>query len=106
MRKKPMNFRLILALDGLALLAIIGAVQVVRWACSLMAVALACWGGWDIAEAAHAAPWIIIASTAGLTMSLYGMHEEKNRYKRSGYGKIVRNHARNPEYPQDEEKGA
>lgn len=30
MRKKPMNFRLILALDGLALLAIIGAVQVVR----------------------------------------------------------------------------
>lgn len=106
MRKKPMNFRLILALDGLALLAIIGAVQVVRWACSLMAVALACWGGWDIAEAAHAAPWIIIASTAGLTMSLYGMHEDNKRYKRSCYGKIVRNHARNPEYPQDEEKGA
>lgn len=106
MRKKPMNFRLILALDGLALLAIIGAVQVVRWACSLMAVALACWGGWDIAEAAHAAPWIIIASTAGLTMSLYGMHEDNKRYKRSGYGKIVRCHARNPEYPQNEEKGA
>lgn len=106
MRKKPMNFRLILALDGLALLAIIGAAQVWRWACSLMAVALACWGGWDIAEAAHAAPWIIIASTAGLTMSLYGMHEDNKRYKRSGYGKIVRNHARNPEYPQDEEKGA
>lgn len=106
MRKKPMNFRLILALDGLALLAIIGAVQVVRWACSLMAVALACWGGWDIAEAAHAAPWIIAASTAGLAMSLYGMHEDNKRYKRSGYGKIVRNHARNSEYPQDEEKGA
>lgn len=53
MRKKPMNFRLILALDGLALLAIIGAVQVVRWACSWLAVALAYWGGWDIAEAAH-----------------------------------------------------
>lgn len=106
MRKKPMNFRLILALDGLALLAIIGAVQVWRLACSLMAAALACWGGWDIAEAAHAAPWIIIASTAGLTMSLYGMHEDNKRYKRSGYGKIVRNHARNPEYPQDEEKGA
>ena len=41
MRKKPMNFRLILALDGLALLAIIGAVQVWRWACSWLAVALA-----------------------------------------------------------------
>lgn len=106
MRKKPMNFRLILALDGLALLAIIGAVQVWCWACSLMAAALACWGGWDIAEAAHAAPWIIVASAAGLAMSLYGMHEDNKRYKRSGYGKIVRNHARNPEYPQDEEKGA
>lgn len=106
MRKKPMNFRLILALDGLALLAIIGAVQVWRWACSWLAVALVYWGGWDTAEAAHAAPWIIVASTAGLTMSLYGMYEDNKRYKRSGYGKIVRNHARNPEYPQDEEKGA
>lgn len=88
------------------LLAIIGAVQVGRWACSLMAVALAYWGGWDIAEAAHAAPWIIVASTAGLTMSFYGMHEDNKRYKRSGYSKIVRNHARNPEYPQNEERGA
>ena len=66
MRKKPMNFRLILALDGLALLAIIGAVQAVRWACSWLAVALAYWGGWDIAEATYAAPWIIVASTSGL----------------------------------------
>lgn len=90
----------------IGLLAIIGAVQVVRWACSLMAVALTCWGGWDIVEAAHAAPWIIVASTAGLTMSFYGMHEDNKWYKRSGYGKIVRNHAQNPEYPQDEEKGA
>ena len=68
--------------------------------------ALAYWGGWDIAEAAQAAPWIIVASTAGLAMSLYGMYEDNKRYKRSGYGKIVRCHARNPEYPQNEEKGA
>lgn len=106
MRKKPMNFRLIFALDGIALLAIIGAVQVWRWACSLLAVALAYWGGWDIAEAAQAAPWIIVVSTAGLAMSLYGMHEDNKRYKRSGYGKIVRCHARNPKYPQNEDKGA
>lgn len=106
MRKKPMNFRLIFALNGIALLAIIGAVQVGRWACSWLAVALAYWGGWDIAEAAQAAPWIIVACTAGLAMSLYGMHEDNKRYKRSGYGKIVRCHARNPEYPQNEEKGA
>lgn len=106
MRKKPMNFRLIFALDGIALLAIIGAVQVWHWACSWLAVALAYWGGWDIAEAAQAAPWIIVAFTAGLAMLLYGMHEDNKRYKRSGYGKIVRCHARNPEYPQNEEKGA
>lgn len=105
MRKKPMNFCLIFALDGIALLAIIGAGGI-RWACSLLAVALAYWGGWDIAEAAQAAPWIIVASTAGLAMSLYGMHEDNKRYKRSGYGKIVRCHARNPEYPQNEERGA
>lgn len=106
MRKKPMNFRLIFALDGIALLAIIGAVQVVRWACSWLAVALAYWGGWDITEVAQAAPWIIVASIAGLAMSLYGMHEDNKRYKRSGYGKIVRCHARNPEYPENQEKGA
>lgn len=104
--RKPRNFCLALALDGVALLAIIGAVQVGRWACSLLAVALAYWGGWDIAEAARSAPWIIVALTAGLAMSLYGMHEDNKRYKRTGYGKIVRCHARNPEYPQDEEKGA
>ena len=103
MRKKPMNFCLIFALDGIALLAIIGAVQAVRWACSLLAVALAYWGGWDIAEAMQAAPWIIVVSTAGLAMSLYGMHEDNKRYKRSGYGKIDRRHARpqEPEYRQN-----
>ena len=101
-----MRLKSFVSTGTVGLLAIIGAVQVGRWACSLMAVALAYWGGWDIAEAAHAAPWIIVASTAGLTMSLYWMYEDDKRYKRSGYGKIVRNHARNPEYPQNEEKGA
>lgn len=101
-----MKLKSFVATGTVGLLAIIGAVQVVRWACSLMAVALACWGGWDIAEAAHAAPWIIAASTAGMAMSLYGMHEDNKRYKRTGYGKIVRNHARNSEYPQNEERGA
>ena len=101
-----MKLKSFVATGTIGLLAIIGAVQVVRWACSLMAVALTCGGGWDIVEAAHAAPWIIVASTAGLTMSFYGMHEDNKWYKRSGYGKIVRNHARNPEYPQNEEKGA
>lgn len=101
-----MKLKSFIATGTVALLAVIGAVQVWRWACSWLAVALAYWGGWDIAEAAQAAPWIIVATTAGLAMSLYGMHEDNKRYKRSGYGKIVRCHARNQEYPQNEEKGA
>lgn len=101
-----MKLKSFIATGTAALLAIIGAVQVWHWACSWLAVALAYWGGWGISEAAQAAPWIIVASTAGLAMSLYGMHEDNKRYKRSGYGKIVRCHARNPEYPQNEEKGA
>ena len=101
-----MKLKSFIAAGTVALLAIIGAVQVWRWACSWLAVALAYWGGWGIAEAAQAAPWIIVASTAGLAMSLYGMYEDNKRYKRSGYSKIVRCHARNPEYPQNEEKGA
>lgn len=101
-----MKLKSFVATGTVALLAVIGAVQVWRWACSWLAVALVYWGGWDIAEAAQAAPWIIVATTSGLAMSLYGMHEDNKRYKRSGYGKIVRCHARNPEYPQNEEKGA
>lgn len=101
-----MKLKSFVATGTVALLAVIGAVQVWRWACSWLAVALAYWGGWGISEAAQAAPWIIVASTAGLAMSLYGMYEDNKRYKRSGYGKIVRCHARNPEYPQNEEKGA
>lgn len=101
-----MKLKSFVATGTVALLAVIGAVQVWRWACSWLAVALAYWGGWDIAEAAQAAPWIIVASTAGLAMSLYGMHEDNKRYNRSGYGKIVRCHARNPEYPENQERGA
>lgn len=98
-----MKLKSFVATGTVVLLTIIGAAQVVRWACSLMAVVLACWGGWGIAEAAHAAPWIIVASTAGLAMSFYGMYEDNKRYKRSGYSKIVRNHAhpQDPEYRQN-----
>lgn len=101
-----MKLKSFVATGAVALLAIIGAVQMWHWACSWLAVALAYWGGWDIAEAAQASPWIIVASTAGLAMSLYGMYEDNKRYKRSGYGKIVRCHARNPEYPENQERGA
>ena len=50
-----MKLKSFVATGTVGLLAIIGAVQAVRWACSWLAVALTCWGGWGIAEAAHAA---------------------------------------------------
>lgn len=101
-----MKLKSIIATGTTALLAIIGAVQVWRWTCALTATALAYWGKWDIAEAAQAAPWILFALGAGLAMSLYGMYEDNRRYKRTGYGRIERSHARNAEYPQNQERGA
>lgn len=59
-----------------ALLALIGAVKVAQTACALTALALARWGGWDIAEAAQAAPVILAAATGGLTIFLQGLYED------------------------------
>ena len=77
---------------GIALLAVIGAtkvaVSVAQGACSLMAHALTHWGGWTPTEAAQAAPAIVFALTAGLAMSLYGMREDNEHYKRQSYGKV------------------
>ena len=38
--------------------------------------ALARWGGWDIAEAAQAAPVILAAAAGGLTIFLQGLYED------------------------------
>ncbi len=73
-----MKLKSFVATGTVGLLAIIGAAQVGRWACSLMAVALTYWGGWDIAEAAHAAPWIIVASASGLAMRFMGCMRTTN----------------------------
>ena len=98
--------RTVFVLNGVSILALIGAVQVGRWACAFTASALAYWGGWELEEAAQAAPWLLLATVMGLGLSLWIMHDENEHYKGTGYGKIVRSHARNPEYPRDEEKGA
>ena len=66
-----------IALTGsVALLAIIGAVKVAQTACGLTAIALAYWGGWDIVEAAQAAPVILAAAAGGLVFTLKGLHED------------------------------
>ena len=101
-----MKKRMVFVSVVVAVLAGIGAVQTVRFACNITAAALAYWGGWNIAEAAHAAPWILFALAGAAAISLHSLHEENERYKRTGYGKIVRDHARNPEYPENQERGA
>ena len=63
-----------------ALLALIGAVKVAQTACALTACALARWGGWDIAEAAQAAPVILSAAAGGRIIFLQGLYDDDDRY--------------------------
>ena len=65
---------------GVALLALIGAVKVAQTACALIALALARWGGWDMAEAAQIAPAILAALAGGLMLTSKGLLEEDDSY--------------------------
>lgn len=65
---------------GVALLALIGAVKVAQTACALIALALARWGGWDMAEAAQIAPAILAALAGGLVLTSKGLLEEDDCY--------------------------
>lgn len=49
-------------------------------ACALTALALTRWGGWDIAEAAQAAPVILAAAAGGLIIFLQGLYDDDDRY--------------------------
>lgn len=77
-----------------AALAGVGAAKVIQWSCAGLAFALTRWGSWDAAEAAQAAPFILFALAAGLTLSLWGLHEDNKQYRRTGYGRIKGYHAR------------
>lgn len=80
---------------AVASLAMVGAAQVVCWANRLMAHALVVCGSWEPEAAAKSAPWILFALASGLAMSLYGMYEENQQYKRSSpYGRVERTEAR------------
>ncbi len=106
---KPGPGVVILATNGVVFLALIGAAQVIRWIVNGIAHALVVRGGWAAAEAAKAAPVIFLAVAGGLVLSLWEMRKESEYYRRSSqrqYGVIERDHARNPEYPQDQERGA
>lgn len=94
----------ILVTNGVVILALIGAARVIRWIVNGIAYALVVRGGWVAAEAAKAAPVIFLAVAGGLVLSLWGMRKDSEYYRRSSqqqYGVIERDHARNPEYPED-----
>ena len=94
----------ILATNGVVILALIGAVRVIRWIVNSIAHALVVRGDWAAAEAAKAAPVIFLAVAGGLVLSLWEMRKDSEHYRRSSqrqYGVIERDHARNPEYPED-----
>ena len=90
----------------ISLLAGIGAVQVIHWGSAALSLALTRWGGWQAAEAAQAAPVILLALAAGLALSLWGLHEDDKRYRRSGYGRIKGYSARQKSSTDDKEIGA
>ena len=73
----------------LAALALIGVDKVVSLANTGIAVALVRFGHWDMAEAAHAAPWLLFAVVGGLSVSLWCLHDINEDYKQSSpYGKV------------------
>ena len=80
-----------------AMLAAIGAVQVVRQVVGATALALVAFGKWEPAAAAEAAPRLAFSAVSGLSLSLYGMYKDNQRYTRQSYGRIERNRARNDE---------
>lgn len=94
----------ILVTNGVVILALIGAARVIRWIVNGIAYALVVRGGWVAAEAAKAAPVIFLAVAGGLVLSLWGMRKDSEDYwcsSQQQYGVIERDHARNPEYPED-----
>lgn len=76
-----------------AALALVGAWKVASWMCEGMLVNR---GFWEPQAAAESAPWILFSLAAGLAMSLYGMYEDSQRYKRSSpYGRVQHSERRN-----------
>ena len=94
------------AIAAVGFLTGVGAARVVIWACGAMARALTLWGGWQPAEAAKAAPWVVLSIAAGLALSLWGLHEDNKHYSRSGYGRVVGYGARCKTKHEEKEMGA
>lgn len=72
-----------LKIFGVAFLAGVGAARVLVWLNTGIAHLLIMRGGWEVAEAVKAAPWVLFALGFGLLLSVSGLLSTGEHYKRS-----------------------
>nr|DAG72279.1 MAG TPA: hypothetical protein [Caudoviricetes sp.] len=68
---------------GVSFLAGVGAARVLTWLNTGIVHLLVMRGGWEVAEAVKAAPWVLFALGFGLLLSVSGMLATGEHYKRS-----------------------
>lgn len=68
---------------GAAFLMGVGAARVLVWLNTGIAHLLIMRGGWEVAEAVKAAPWVLLALGFGLLLSVSGLFSTGEHYKRS-----------------------
>nr|DAE34095.1 MAG TPA: hypothetical protein [Caudoviricetes sp.] len=68
---------------GAAFLMGVGAARVLVWLSTGIAHLLIMRGGWEVAEAVKAAPWVLFALGFGLFLSVSGMLATGEDYKQS-----------------------
>ena len=68
---------------GAAFLMGVGAARVLVWLSTGIAHPLIMRGGWEVAEAVKAAPWVLFALGFGLFLSVSGMLATGEDYKQS-----------------------
>lgn len=68
---------------GVAFLAGVGAARVCVWINTAIVHLLVMRGGWEVAAAVKAAPWVLAALGGGLILSVSGMLSTGEHYKRS-----------------------
>ena len=68
---------------GAAFLMGVGAARVLVWLNTGIAHLLIMRGGWEVAEAVKAAPWVLFALGFGLLLSVSGLLSTGEHYKRS-----------------------
>lgn len=68
---------------GVAFLAGVGAARVLIWLNMGIAYLLVMRGGWEVAAAVKAAPWVLAAVGGGLILSIAGMISDSKYYERT-----------------------